>query len=124
MPHRLSLRPNGTIRAQRSKNYAMAISGLMTRRSFIVPEKPDTIESDLADIDRSLQLLGFKEDPERSMPTRRNQRIFRKGEMIKAIRAVLRAATEPMSSREICLVIYALPLKYQLHGPLYPLSGP
>ena len=105
MPHRLTLRPNGKIRAQRSKDYAMAINGLMTRRSFLISESPETLVADIAAIDRSLQLLGFTEDPQDCMPKRRNQRAFRRGEMIKLIRAVLRDADGPMTSREICLAI-------------------
>ena len=105
MPHRLTLRPNGVIRAQRSKDYAMAINGLMTRRSFIITEAPETLVSDLAAIDRSLQLLGFTENPQDFMPKRRNQRVFRRGQMIKLIRAVLRDADGPMTSHDICLAI-------------------
>ena len=105
MPHRLTLRPNGKIRAQRSKDYSMAINGLMTRRSFIISEAPDTLGMDLQAIDRSLQLLGFTEDPQAFMPSRKNKRIFRKGEMLRLIRGVLSEATEPMTSREICFAI-------------------
>ena len=105
MPYRLTLNANGTIRPQRSKDFSMAINGLMTRRSFIITEAPETLKSDLAAIDRSLQLLGFKENPQDFMPTRRNQRVFRRGEMIKLIRVVLRDADRPMTSREICLAI-------------------
>jgi len=56
-------------------------------------------------IDRALVLLGFTDDPNAFMPRQRNRRIFRKGEMLRLIRGVLRDATEPMSSREICLAI-------------------
>ena len=83
----------------------MAINGLMSRRSFIVTEAPETLTDDLAAIDRALVLLGFDEDPSAFMPCGRNQRIFRKGEMIRLIRVVLRDAAQPMSSREICLAI-------------------
>ena len=105
MSYRLTLNANGTIRPQRSKDFSMAINGLMTRRSFIITEAPKTLAHDLAAIDRSLQLLGFTENPQNFMPKRRNQRVFRRGEMIKLIRAVLRDADGPMTSREICLAI-------------------
>ena len=114
MPHRLTLRPNGKIRAQRSKDYSMAINGLMTRRSFLISEAPDTFDADIAAIDRSLRLLGFTEDPQAFMPCRKNKRIFAKGEMLMLIRGVLREATEPMTSREICLAI--LPSDFDLSG--------
>ena len=83
----------------------MAINGLMTRRSFIVTEAPETLSSDLAAIDRALQLLGFTENPQEFMPKQRNQRVFRRGEMLRLIRGVLKDATKPMSSRDICLAI-------------------
>ena len=105
MPYRLTLSANGTIRPQRSKDFSMAINGLMTRRSFIVTEAPETIITDLAAIDRALVLLGFADDPNAFMPARRNQRMFRRGEMLRAIRGVLRDAAQPISSREICLAI-------------------
>ena len=96
---------NGAIRVQRTKDFRIAINGLLTRRSFLLSEKPDTLAADIAAIDRTLQLLGCTVDPDDYMPTRRNQRIFRKGEMLRLIRGVLREATEPMTSREICLAI-------------------
>jgi len=106
MTYRLTLSATGTIRPQRSKDFSMAINGLMTRRSFIiVTEAPETLVDDLAAIDRALVLLGFTDDPNAFMPRQRNRRIFRKGEMLRLIRGVLRDATEPMSSREICLAI-------------------
>ena len=105
MPHRLTLRPNGKIRAQRSKDYSMAINGLMTRRSFLISEAPENLGIDLEAIDRSLQLLGFTEDPQAFMPCRKNKRIFAKGEMLRLIRDVLRDTDKPMTSREICLAI-------------------
>ena len=105
MPHRLTLRPNGKIRAQRSKDYSMAINGLMTRRSFLISEAPDTLGMDLEAIDHSLRLLGFTEDPQAFMPRQKNKRIFAKGEMLKLIRSVLKDADKPMTSREICLAI-------------------
>ena len=96
---------NGAIRVQRTKDFRIAINGLLTRRSFLLFEKPDTLAADIAAIDRTLQLLGCTVNPDDYMPTRRNQRIFRKGEMLRLIRDVLRDATEPMSSRQICLAI-------------------
>ena len=105
MTYRLTLSATGTIRPQRSKDFSMAINGLMTRRSFIVTEAPETLVDDLAAIDRALVLLGFTDDPNAFMPRQLNQRIFHKGEMLRLIRGALREATEPMSSREICLAI-------------------
>ena len=105
MPYRLSLKPNGKVREQRSKDFRMAINGLMTRRYHIITEAPHTLHSDLAAIDRSLVLLGFTEDPQQFMPRQKNKRIFHKGEMLRLIRDVLRDAIEPMTSREICLAI-------------------
>ena len=105
MPYRLTLKPNGKVRAQRSKDFRMAINGLMTRRYRLISEAPNTLTADLAAIDRSLVLLGFTEDPQPYMPRQCNQRVFVKGEMLRLIRAVLKDVTEPMSSRDLCLTI-------------------
>ena len=96
---------NGAIRVQRTMDIRIAINGLLTRRSFLLSEKPDTLAADIAAIDRTLQLLGCMVNPDDYMPTRRNQRIFRKGEMLRLIRGVLKDADRPMTSREICLAI-------------------
>ena len=103
---------NGAIRVQRTKDFRIAINGLLTRRSFLLSEKPDTLTADIAAIDRTLQLLGCTVNPDDYMPTRRNQRIFRKGEMLRLIRGVLKDADRPMTSREICLAI--LPSDFDL----------
>ena len=96
---------NGSVRPQRTKDFRIAINGLLTRRSFLLSEKPDTLAADIAAIDRTLQLLGCMVNPDDYMPIRRNQRVFRKGEMLRLIRGVLKDATAPMNSREICLAI-------------------
>ena len=96
---------NGSVRPQRTRDYRTAINGLLTRRSFLLSEKPDTLAADIAAIDRTLQLLGCNVNPDDYMPTRRNQRIFRKGEMVRLVRDVLKDADRPMTSREICLAI-------------------
>ena len=103
---------NGAIRVQRTKDFRIAINGLLTRRSFLLSEKPDTLAADIAAIDRTLQLLGCTVNPDDYMPTRRKQRIFRKGEMLRLIRGVLKDADKPMTSREICLAI--LPSDFDL----------
>ena len=96
---------NGAIRVQRTKDFRIAINGLLTRRSFLLSEKPDTLAADIAAIDRTLQLLGCTVNPDDYMPTRRNQRVFHKGEMLRLIMGVLKDADKPMTSREICLAI-------------------
>ena len=96
---------NGSVRPQRTKDFRIAINGLLTRRSFLLSEKPDTLAADIAAIDRTLQLLGCTVNPDDYMPTRRNQRIFRKGEMLRLIRGVLENTDRSMTSREICLAI-------------------
>jgi|GEM_PF-4760702 len=50
MPYRLTLSANRTIRPQRPKDFSMVINGLMTRRSFIVTEAPETLVDDLVAI--------------------------------------------------------------------------
>ena len=78
----------------------------------MLSEKPDTLAADIAAIDRTLQLLGCMVNPDDYMPTRRNHRIFRKGEMLRLIRGVLKDADKPMTSRQVCLAI--LPSDFDL----------
>jgi len=68
MTYRLSLRPNGIHRKQRALGYSVTINGLMTRRSSLISEKPDTLTQDLAAIDYVLILCGFNEDSQQYMP--------------------------------------------------------
>ena len=107
MPHRLSLRPTGKHRKQRASDYSVTINGLMTRRSMLLSEKPDTLTDDIAAIDYVLKLCGFNEDPQQYMPTRRKKQIFAKGEKRRLVMETLRSADKPLTSREICLAILA-----------------
>lgn len=103
MPHRLSLRPNGKHRKQRGKDYSVTINGLLTHRSLLLTEKPDTVTTDIAAIDYVLNLVGFNEDPQPYMPKFRKRSIFAKGEKLKLIREVLEQAERPLTSREVCI---------------------
>lgn len=105
MPHRLSLRPTGKHRKQRATDYSVTINGLMTRRSLLLTDKPDTLASNIAAIDYVLKLCGFNEDPQQYMPERRKKQIFGKGEKRRLVRQVLQQADKPLTSREICLAI-------------------
>ena len=107
MPHRLSLRPNGKHRKQRASDYSVTINGLMTRRSLLLRDKPDTLASDIATIDYVLKLCGFNEDPQQYMPKYRKRQIFAKGEKRRLIMNELKNADRPLSSREICISILA-----------------
>ena len=103
MTYHLSLRPTGKHRKQRATNYSVTINGLMTRRSLLLRDKPDTLASDLAAIDRALKLCGFHEDPQQYMPKNRQRRIFAKGEKLRLIMQTLKEVDKPLTSREICL---------------------
>lgn len=119
MDTRLSLRPNGKHRKQRASDYSVTINGLMTRRSLLLTENPDTLADDLAAIDYVLKLCGFIEDPQAYMPARRLKSIFKKGEKLRLIRQVLKQADRPLTSREITIAI--LPgqrLRYERHSAL------
>ncbi len=105
MRHRLSLRPNGKHRKQRASDYSVTINGLMTRRSLLLRDKPDTLASDIAAIDYVLKLCGFNEDPQDYMPKNRKRQIFAKGEKRRLIMNELKNADKPLSSREICIAI-------------------
>jgi len=107
MTYKLSLRPTGKHRKQRASDYSVTINGLMTRRSLLLTDKPDTLASDIAAIDYVLKLCGFNEDPQQYMPARRKKQIFAKGEKRRLVRQVLEQAHKPLTSREICLAILA-----------------
>jgi len=105
MDYRLSLRPNGKHRKQRAANYSVTINGLMTRRSALLSEKPDTLADDLNAIDHVLKLCGFNDSPQDYMPAQRKKSIFKKGEKLRMIMQELRNADKPLTSREICIAI-------------------
>ena len=107
MSYQLSLRPTGKHRKQRATNYSVTINGLMTRRSLLISEKPDSLTEDLAAIDYVLKLCGFNEDPQQYMPKLRKRQIFKKGEKLRLVMQALREADRPLTSREICLAILA-----------------
>lgn len=105
--HRLSLRPNGKHRKQRSGDYSVTINGLMTRRSLLLTEKPETLTDDIAAIDYVLKLCGFNQDPQQYMPKLRKRQIFKNGEKRRLIMETLENADRPLTSREICIAILA-----------------
>ena len=107
MTYQLSLRPTGKHRKQRSGDYSVTINGLMTRRSLLLTDKPDTLACDIAAIDYVLQLCGFNEDPQQYMPKLRKRQIFAKGEKRRLVMETLRNADKPLTSREICIAILA-----------------
>jgi len=107
MTYQLSLRPTGKHRKQRASDYSVTINGLMTRRSLLLTDKPDTLASDIAAIDYVLRLCGFNEDPQQYMPKLRKRQIFAKGEKRRLVMETLRNADKPLTSREICLAILA-----------------
>ena len=107
MTYQLSLRPTGKHRKQRALGYSVTINGLMTRRSSLIANKPETMTGDIAAIDHVLKLCGFNEDPQQYMPKNRKRGIFAKGEKRKLIIGEMRKATEPLTSRQICLAILA-----------------
>ena len=107
MTYQLSLRPTGKTQKTAASDYSVTINGLMTRRSLLLNDKPDTLASDIAAIDYVLKLVGFNEDPQQYMPARRKKQIFAKGEKRRLIMQVLEQADKPLTSREICLAILA-----------------
>lgn len=109
MTHPTPLRPNGKLRRHRTKSFEHTINGLLTKRTHVLEElkaaqiKLETVEGDLAAIDRTLKLVGYTDDPEAVMPTRKNRRLFKKGETLKAALSVLGASDTELTSREISL---------------------
>tara|TARA_R110002110_G_scaffold411228_1_gene635375 strand:+ start:8851 stop:9336 length:486 start_codon:yes stop_codon:yes gene_type:complete len=111
MAHIIPTRPNGTLRTQRTKGFELAINALLSKRTYVLEDAKaaraalEAVEADLAALDHTLGVLGFTEDPAKYMPTRKNRRVFKKGEMVRSALAVLREASGPLSSREICLAL-------------------
>ena len=95
MTCQLSLRPTGKHRKQRSSDYSVTINGLMTRRSLLLSEKPDSLTEDIAAIDYVLKLCGFNEDPQQYMPKLRKRQIFKKGEKRRLVMQALKNVKPP-----------------------------
>ena len=51
----------------------------------------------------TLKLVGYADDPEAIMPTRKNRRLFKKGETLKAALLILGSSDTEVTSREIGL---------------------
>lgn len=103
-----------TIRPARTDTYEHTISGLLTKRSDLFNEaerlrdRLAEIRNDLGALDRTLSVLGYTGDLDAAMPRQKREVIFGKGELSRAIYGELRAATGPLSSRDIAREIVAM----------------
>jgi hypothetical protein len=96
------------ISRQRSTSSAITINGLLTWRSRRVRnlrlkdgEETETL-ADIAAIDRVLvNVIGFQGDIEALSRDFRREAIFRHGELQRAVYAVLREASGPLTTRQI-----------------------
>ena len=109
MTHPTPLRPNGKLRRHRTKNFEHTINGLLTKRTHVLEAlktakaELETVETDLAAIDRTLKLVGFSDDPDTIMPSRKNRRLFKKGETLSGALDILQNTNRALTSREISI---------------------
>ena len=83
------------------------ISALTRKRATISGEllkaekRCEAMRLHLAALDTSLRLMGYEGDPEDIKPVHRKRRLFRRGELQRAIMDVLRAAEGPLSDADL-----------------------
>lgn len=91
------------------------ITALIQKRADLAGELAETearviaIRANIEHVDCCLALFGYKPDPQDIPPRRRQRgRIFRRGELSRMVYDILRAATGPISNREIAARIVAI----------------
>ena len=101
------------MRAARTKTYVNTISALMTRRALAFNERDritkrlSELTGDITAIDRILLTLGKGGDLDAEMPGDKPGKMFRPGELTRAILGEMRGAASPLTSREIARAILA-----------------
>ena len=110
MTHPIPKRPNGTLRRHRTKGFEHTINGLLTKRTHLIEsvkqarEVLQSVEDDLAALDRVLALVGYTDDPDDVMPSRTNRRIFVAGEIARSCLKELSKGGQK-TSRELSLLL-------------------
>ncbi len=83
------------------------ISALTRKRARISGEllkaekRCEAMRLHLVSLDHSLRLFGYEGDPADIKPVKRRRRLFRYGELSRAVMDVLRAAEGPLSDAEL-----------------------
>ena len=90
------------------------ISALKRKRAVISGElaksekRCEAMRLHLAALDTSLRLMGYEGDPAAIKPVQRRRRLFRRGELQRAILDVLRTADGPMSDETLVDMVMAM----------------
>ncbi len=85
----------------------LVIRGLLTKRADLLGEAETirdrlaAIKNDVGAVDRTLAVLGYDGDLEAQMPRQKRHVLFGRGELTRTVFAILRDATEPMTTRAI-----------------------
>lgn len=94
-------------RPARTNTFEHTISGLLTKRADLyneaerIRDRLGEIRNGIGAIDRTLSLFGYEGDPDTVMRRERQNRIFGRGELARAIADILRTADGPLSKRDI-----------------------
>ena len=100
-----------TIRPARTETYEHTVSGLLTKRAEVLREadvaayRVAELRNDLAAIDRTLALLGYRGDADAVMPRHQRKRAFGRGVLTRRAFDALRKADGPLSGREVAVAI-------------------
>jgi hypothetical protein len=96
-----------TLKPANTQTFEHTITGLLAKRADLFAEaigirdRLAEIKNDVAAIDRVLGTLGYKGDLEAHMPRRKQEALFGKGDLRRAIMGALRDAIRPLTTREI-----------------------
>lgn len=101
-------------RPARTETFEHAISGLLTKRADLLGEaetlrdRMAEIHNDVEALDRSLRTLGYDGDLNAILPRQKRRAIFGPNELTRAIYDELRAAHEPLTSRQLAQGVLAV----------------
>ncbi len=90
------------------------ISALTRKRAVIAGElakaekRCNAMREYLLSLDNTLRIFGYDGDPADIKPVKPYRRMFRRGELKRAVQAILRAADGPMTNTELAERIIAL----------------
>jgi len=93
------------------QSFDSVIRGLLTKRVSLFHEREEvraklaSLDNDISAIDRAIRLLGYEDDLNALMPASAGKRLYKQGEISRHVSDILRTATEPLTSRQIALLI-------------------
>ncbi|MBD1545920.1 hypothetical protein [Roseibium aggregatum] len=99
------------MKPSKTKTYEHAITGLLGERADLYNElihlraRIAEIGNDMATVDKTLRILGFKDNLDDLMPEWSGPSLLPHRQLSRSISEMLREATEPLTSRQIALKI-------------------